>query len=163
VLLLSASFGPITGIAISAGASVPVDSSSGEKAFGRAKASLRQLPDPRGKKKNLSAVKAACAYKELTQVERVFRKLERCPKRSSPIYHQDPQRVQAHIFVAALACLLDRLLEKKLKAAKLPFATKEALAHLRTVQLVDVALEGAQSRGVTVEEFSRCAAFFSVI
>jgi Na+-driven multidrug efflux pump len=39
------------GIAISAGASVLVGSSSGEKAFGRAKASIRQLPDPRGKKK----------------------------------------------------------------------------------------------------------------
>jgi Na+-driven multidrug efflux pump len=39
------------GIAISAGASVLVGSSSGKKAFGRAKASLRQLPDPRGKKK----------------------------------------------------------------------------------------------------------------
>ena len=53
--------------------------------------------------------------------------------------------VQAHGFVAALACLLDRLLEKKLKAAKLPFATEEALAHLRTVQLVDVALEAPKA------------------
>ncbi len=42
--------------------------------------------------------------------------------------------VQAHGFVAALAFLLDPLLEKKFKAAKLPFATEEALAHLRTVQ-----------------------------
>ncbi|TFE67154.1 hypothetical protein A7Q09_01470 [Methylacidiphilum sp. Yel] len=42
--------------------------------------------------------------------------------------------VQAHGFVAALAFLLDRLLEKKLKAAKLPFSPEEALTHLRTVQ-----------------------------
>ena len=35
--------------------------------------------------------------------------------------------VQAHVFVAALAFLLDRLLEKKLKAAKLPFSPEEAL------------------------------------
>ena len=32
--------------------------------------------------------------------------------------------VQAHVFVAALAFLLDRLLEKKLKAAKLSFSPK---------------------------------------
>ncbi len=37
--------------------------------------------------------------------------------------------VQAHVFVAALAFLLDRLLEKKLKAAKLPFSPEEALTH----------------------------------
>ena len=35
----------------------------------------------------------------------------------SPIYHRRPKRVRAHIFVAALAFLLARTLEKKLKAA----------------------------------------------
>jgi transposase len=44
-----------------------------------------------------------------------------------PIYHQDPQRVQAHIFVAALAFLLERFLDKKLKSAKLPFSSQEDL------------------------------------
>jgi|GEM_PF-6160125 len=37
--------------------------------------------------------------------------------------------VQAHGFVAALAFLLDRLLEKKLKTAKLLFFPEEALTH----------------------------------
>ena len=36
-----------------------------------------------------------------------------------PIYHRTDQRVQAHLFVAALAFLLHRAIEKKLKAAQL--------------------------------------------
>jgi hypothetical protein len=38
---------------------------------------------------------------------------------------------------------------KSLNAAKLPFSTEEALAHLRTVQVVQVDLKGAKRRGVT--------------
>jgi transposase len=34
-----------------------------------------------------------------------------------PIYHRDDGRVKAHIFVAALVFLLQRALEKKLRAA----------------------------------------------
>ncbi|TFE67282.1 hypothetical protein A7Q09_08590 [Methylacidiphilum sp. Yel] len=60
---------------------------------------------------------------------------------------------QAHVFVAALAFLLDRLLEKKLKAAKLSFSPKEALTHLRTVQRrpkqTSLALNTAESRRET--------------
>ena len=34
-----------------------------------------------------------------------------------PVYHRAEARVRAHVFVAALAFLLDRALEKKLRAA----------------------------------------------
>ena len=98
--------------------------------------------------KDLSAVEAVRAYKELIEVERAFRKLKDVLE-MRPIYHHDPQRVHAHVFVAALAFLLDRLLEKKLKGAKLPFSTEEALTHLRTVQVVEVDIDGAKRRGVT--------------
>ncbi|TFE75549.1 hypothetical protein A7K72_01835, partial [Candidatus Methylacidiphilum fumarolicum] len=59
----------------------------------------------------------------------------------------DPQRVQVHVFVAALAFLLDRLLEKKLKLAKLPFSTEEALTHLRTVHVVEAEVGGTKHPG----------------
>ncbi|CAI9084877.1 IS1634 family transposase [Candidatus Methylacidiphilum fumarolicum] len=98
--------------------------------------------------KHLSAVEAVCAYKELSQVERAFRKLKDVLE-MRPIYHHDPQRVQAHVFVAALAFLLDRLLEKKLKLAKLPFSTEEAWTHLRTVHVVEAEVGGTKHRGVT--------------
>jgi hypothetical protein len=69
-----------------------------------------------------------------------------------PIYHQDPQRVQAHIFVAALAFLLERFLEKKLVSAKLPFSSQEALTHLRTVQRRPRRTSGAPNTTGSLQE-----------
>jgi len=57
-----------------------------------------------------------------------------------PIYHQTDERVQAHIFVAALAFLLHRAIEKKLKAARLDLSATEALRALRSVRVVDIDL-----------------------
>src|SRR5208337_3466910 len=68
---------------------------------------------------DLSAVQAVEAYKELSEVERGFRELKDLIE-MRPIYHHRPKRVRAHIFVAALAFLLARALEKKLKAAGVP-------------------------------------------
>jgi transposase len=74
---------------------------------------------------DLSAVQAVEAYKELSEVERGFRELKDLIE-MRPIYHQKPKRVRAHIFVAALAFLLDRALEKKLKAAGVPMSSAQA-------------------------------------
>lgn len=52
-----------------------------------------------------------------------------------PIYHRTDQRVQAHLFVAALAFLLHRAIEKKLKAAQLDLSATEALQALRSVKV----------------------------
>lgn len=67
-----------------------------------------------------------------------------------PIYHQTDRRVQAHLFVAALAFLLDRALEKKLKAAGLDLSSKEAWQILRSVRVVEIDLgQGESKRSVT--------------
>ena len=67
-----------------------------------------------------------------------------------PIYHQNAQRVRAHIFVASLAFLLDRALEKKLKSAGLDLSSKEAWQILKTVRVVEIDLgHGEQKRSVT--------------
>jgi hypothetical protein len=51
---------------------------------------------------NLSAVDAVCLYKDLADVERCFANLKDVID-VRPIYHRTKDRVQAHIFVAALA------------------------------------------------------------
>jgi transposase len=73
--------------------------------------------------KNLSAVEAVEIHKELSEVERAFRNLKDGIE-MRPIYRQTDERVQAHIFVAALAFLLHRPLEKKLKAAGLGLSAR---------------------------------------
>jgi transposase len=97
---------------------------------------------------DLSAVQAVEAYKELSEVERGFRELKDLIE-MRPIYHHRPKRVRAHIFVAALAFLLARALEKKLKASGVPMSSAQALDALRTMHVVDIRVGAEIRRGVT--------------
>ena len=98
---------------------------------------------------NLSAVEAVRLYKELSEVERAFANLKDVID-LRPIYHRTDERVQAHIFVAALAFLLHRAIEKKLKAAGLDLSATEALTALKSVRMVEIDLgDGASKRSVT--------------
>jgi len=98
--------------------------------------------------KDLSAVQAVQAYKELSDIERGFRELKDVIE-MRPIYHRKKERVQAHIFVAALTFLLNRAIEKKLKAAAVPLSTAQALKALRTVHIVDLKVGDVQRLAVT--------------
>ena len=99
--------------------------------------------------KNLSAVDAVRLYKELSEVERAFADLKDVLD-MRPIYHQIDNRVQAHIYVAALALLIHRAIEKKLKAARLDLSATEALTALKSVRVVDIDLgDGTTKRSVT--------------
>src|SRR6202521_2193124 len=75
---------------------------------------------------DVSAFDAVRLYKDLTDVERAFANLKDVIE-LRPIYHRTDARVEAHIFVAALAFLLHRAIEKKLKAARLDLSATEAL------------------------------------
>jgi transposase len=98
---------------------------------------------------NLSAVDAVRLYKELSEVERAFADLKDVLD-LRPIYHQTDNRVQAHIYVAALAFLIHRAIEKKLKAARLDLSATEALTALKSVRVVDIDLgDGTTKRSVT--------------
>jgi hypothetical protein len=66
------------------------------------------------------------------------------------IYHRTDDRVQAHIYVATLAFVIHRALEKKLKAAGLDISATEALNALKCVRVVDFSLgDSATKRSVT--------------
>jgi transposase len=99
--------------------------------------------------KDLTPVEAVRVYKELSEVERAFSNLKDVLE-MRPIYHQTADRTKAHIFVAALAFLLHRAVEKKLKAAGMDLSATEALEALRTVRVVDLKLgTGTTKRSVT--------------
>ena len=67
--------------------------------------------------KSLSVLEAVAIYKDLADVERGFRHLKDVLA-MRPIYHQVEPRVRAHIFVAALALLVQRLLDRRLQEAE---------------------------------------------
>jgi transposase len=99
--------------------------------------------------KNLTPVEAVSIYKDLSEVERAFANLKDVIE-MRPVYHQTDERVQAHILVAALAFLLHRAIEKKLKAAALDISATEALQALRSVRVVEFQVgRGQTTRSVT--------------
>jgi transposase len=106
---------------------------------------------------NLAAVAAVQLYKELCEVERAFANLKDVIE-LRPIYHRNDDRVQAHIFVAALAFLLHRTIEKKLKAAALDLSATDALTALKSVRVVDINLRKADSKRSVTRGTQRAAA-----
>jgi transposase len=84
-----------------------------------------------------SPVEAVAAYKQLNEVERGFAHLKGLLE-VRPVYHHKDDRVRAHVFVAALAFLLDRALEKKLRATGSSLSSPAAWQALETVRCVSV-------------------------
>jgi transposase len=103
----------------------------------------------------LSPVEAVQAYKQLNEVERGFAHLKGLLE-VRPMYHRKDDRVRAHVFVAALALLLDRALEKKLRSAKSTLSSPAAWQALETVRCVEV--EVGNRRKLCVTHGSRQAA-----
>jgi transposase len=100
--------------------------------------------------KDFTAQQAVEQYKELMELERGFRSLKDVLA-LRPIYHRVAPRVRAHIFVAALALLAQRLLEHRLRAANIPMSAAEAMQALETIRVVKFHLEGqAVRQGVSI-------------
>jgi transposase len=95
--------------------------------------------------KGLSVLDAVAMYKELTEVESGFRQLKDVMA-MRPIYHQIEIRVKAHIFVAALALLVQRLLGRRLNEAGVDLSPARAMQALATVRLVTFRLKGQPER-----------------
>jgi transposase len=98
--------------------------------------------------KNLDAQAAVALYKQLTEVERGFRHLKDILA-MRPIYHQLETRVRAHIFVAALALLLQTLLEQRLQEAKVDLSAPEALQAVETIRHVTFKVNQEHRYGVS--------------
>lgn len=96
----------------------------------------------------MTPLEAVAQYKELNEVERGFRSLKD-PIGMRPIWHHKERRVRAHIFVAALAFLLERMLERALKDAGVPLSAQTALTALQTIRHVRFKLDGEERTGVT--------------
>jgi transposase len=97
----------------------------------------------------LSLLEAVAWYKGLMEVESGFRQ-RKDVRALRPISHQIEPRGKAHIFVAALALLVQRLLGRRLEESGLDLSPERAPQALSTVRLVRFRLAGpGDRRGVT--------------
>ena len=99
-------------------------------------------------------MQAVEAYKQLSEVERGFAHLKGLLE-VRPVYHRAEARVRAHVFVAALAFLLDRALEKRLRAGS-SLSSPCAWRALENVRCVEV--DWGQHRKLCVSRGSAQAA-----
>lgn len=97
---------------------------------------------------DLSPAEAVATYKQLNEVERGFAHLKGLTE-VRPVYHQKADRVRAHVFVAALALLLDRALEKRLRAAGSTLSSPAAWQALETVRCVEMQIGDRTKLAVT--------------
>jgi transposase len=111
---------------------------------------------------NLSALEAVAVYKELSEVERAFARLKDVIE-MRPIFHQKASRVQAHVFVASLAFLLDRAMEKKLKSAGLDISSREAWQLLKTVRVVEIGFGDEKITRAVTQGSSRAAKILKIL
>jgi len=79
------------------------------------------------------------AYIQLTEAEAAFR-IHKSDLRLRPVWHQKPQRVQAHILVCFLAYVLWKTLAQLCRQAGLGDEPRKVLDEIQTIALVDVVL-----------------------
>ena len=97
---------------------------------------------------DLTPEEAVAYYKELNEVERGFHALKD-PIGMRPIWHRAERRVRTHIFVAALAFLIERMLERALKDAGVALSAEAARAAIQTLRQVSFRVRGQLRTGVT--------------
>ena len=97
---------------------------------------------------DLTPENAVAHYKELNEVERGFRSLKD-PLGMRPIWHRNERRVRAHVFVAALAFLFDRMLERRLRDVKSTLSSTAAWEALETIRRVSIRVDGELRAGIT--------------
>jgi transposase len=98
--------------------------------------------------KEIGLLDAVAWYKQLMDVERSFRHLKDVLA-LRPIYHRVQPRVKGHIFVAALALLVQRLLERRLDDARVDLSATQGLQAVETVRLVKFKVDHKRRQGVS--------------
>lgn len=90
---------------------------------------------------DLPTEKIALKYKELWQVERVFRDVKTM-LHTRPVYHQKDENIRGHVFCSFLALVLRKELERRLNAAGHVFEWSDIKQDLKALQQVTIEENG---------------------
>ena len=110
---------------------------------------------------NLSAEKVALKYKELWQVERVFRDVKTLLE-TRPVFHQCDENIRGHVFCSFLALILRKELEQYLNHAGYVFEWSDIKRDLEALQTVTME-EGGKRFAIRTECRGNCGKIFQSV
>jgi hypothetical protein len=93
-------------------------------------------------------------YVQLAQVEQAFKHVKG-DLALRPIYHQNDERIEAHIFVAFLAYALHVSLGRRLKDLAPGLTPRSVLEKLKPMQMIDVHLPTTDGREVILTRYTQ--------
>jgi len=93
-------------------------------------------------------------YLQLVQVEEAFRTLK-SDLAIRPIFHQEPSRIEAHVFVAFLAYCVYVTLGRQLKALAPGLTARSAFEKFAAVQMVDVRIPTTDGRELLFTRYTQ--------
>jgi transposase len=92
---------------------------------------------------NLDATIVIDAYQQLWKIEDSFRVLK-STMRTRPIFHWTPKRIKGHFVVCFIAFVLERALERKLKANKIAASPEKIKEAIGSMAVSEIKLKGEQ-------------------
>jgi len=110
---------------------------------------------------NLSAEKVALKYKELWQVERVFRDVKSMLG-TRPVYHQRDENIIGHVFCSFLALVLRKELENRLNNAGHVLEWSDIKQDLKILSQVTIE-EGSKRFTIRSECKGHCGKIFQAV
>lgn len=110
---------------------------------------------------NLSADQVALKYKELWQVEQVFRDIKSILE-TRPIYHQRDENIRGHVFCSFLALVLRKELDRRLEEADHYLEWADIKQDLKSLQEV-VIEENGKSLALRTECLGTCSKVFQAV
>ena len=110
---------------------------------------------------DLSAEKVALKYKELWQVERVFRDVKTLLE-TRPVFHQCDENIRGHVFCSFLALILRKELERRLNHAGHVFEWSDIKQDLKALQTVTME-ENGKRFAIRTECRGNCGKIFQAV
>ena len=110
---------------------------------------------------NFLAEEVALKYKELWQVEQVFRDVKSVLE-TRPVYHQKDANIRGHVFCSFLALVLRKELDRRLEEGGHSFEWANIKQDLKAMQEVEIEDNG-KALALRTECLGTCGKLFQVV
>lgn len=111
--------------------------------------------------KELSAEEVALKYKELWQVEQVFRDIKSVFE-TRPVFHKQDETIRGHVFCSFLALILRKELDQRLEQTGLQFEWEDIKHDLKALQEITVE-ESGRTLAIRTTSVGTCGKVFQAV